>query len=429
MKVTNVEKMEKSVVELTIHVEADAFEAAVQAAYLKERKNINVPGFRKGKATRKIIENLYGTGVFYEAAIDAVYPEALEAAVAEQGLEMVGYPTLNIVEVGAEQGLIFKAGVPVKPEVKLGQYKGLSAEKADVTVTDEDIDAEMKPMIDRATRIVSVERAAQNGDIANINFEGFKDGVPFEGGKGEDYNLELGAGTFVPGFEEQVVGMNIGEEKDLDITFPEDYVADLAGAAVVFKVKLNGVKEKQIPALDDEFAKDVSEFETMAALREDLAKKVQERKEANAKRDFEMKINKALVANMECEIPDGMIDQRTDNLTNDMYARVSNEAKQFGMTAEQYFQMMGMTPEMIKVQNKMVAEQQIQLELALEAVAVAEGIEIADEEVNAEYDRLAEQYKMEVEVIKNFVAAEDIAKDMRLTKAQTVVIESAVVAE
>ena len=250
MKVISAEKKEKSTVELTIQVEAEVFEAAVQAAYLKNRKNINVPGFRKGKATRKIIESMYGTGVFYDDAINEVYPVAYEAAVKEQGLDDVGYPQVEIVEVGP-QGMTFKALVPVRPEVKLGEYKGLTAPKAAVAVTEEDVDNELKPFIMRATRVVSVEREAKLNDTTVIDFKGFDNGEAFEGGEGYNYELKLGSGSFVPGFEEQIVGMKAGEEKDIDITFPEDYHADLAGKAVVFHVKVNEVKEPQEPVVDD----------------------------------------------------------------------------------------------------------------------------------------------------------------------------------
>ena len=298
MKVTSVEKKEKSTVELTIQVEADVFEAAIQKVYLKNRGKINVPGFRKGKAPRKIIEGMYGSGVFYEDAINECYPVAYEQAVEEQGLDDVGYPKMEIVEAGKE-GFTFKALVSVRPEAKLGEYKGLTAPKEEVKVTEKDIDEELKPYIDRATRLVSVKRKAKKGDTAVIDFEGFDNGTPFEGGKGENYDLKLGAGMFVPGFEEQVIGMKAGEEKDIDITFPEDYHAELAGKAVVFKVKCHEVKEKEVPALDDEFAKDVSEFDTLEELKADLTKKLQERKTAAAEEKLENALVDAAVAGIE----------------------------------------------------------------------------------------------------------------------------------
>ncbi|MCI9170851.1 MAG: trigger factor [Lawsonibacter sp.] len=420
MKVTSVEKKEKSTVELTIQVEADVFEAAIQKVYLKNRGRINVPGFRKGKAPRKIIEGMYGTGVFYEDAINECYPAAYEQAVKEQGLDDVGYPKMEIVEAGKE-GFTFKALVSVRPEVKLGEYKGLTAPKEKVEVTEEDIDGELKPYIDRATRLVSVKRKAKKGDTAVIDFEGFDNGTPFEGGKGENYDLKLGAGMFVPGFEEQVVGMKAGEEKDIDITFPEDYHADLAGKAVVFHVKVNEVKESQAPEVDDEFAKDVSEFDTLADFRKDLGEKLQQRKEAQAKSDFENAVLEQLVENMECEIPDGMVEAQTDRLMDDYAMRLQSQ----GIPMDQYMSMMGMTPEVMRASAKPAALKQVQVELALTAVAKAEGIEVSDEECEAEVAKLAEQYKMEADQVKAIVTMDSLRKDLSLRKANDVVLSSA----
>ena len=420
MKVTSVEKKEKSTVELTIQVEADVFEAAIQKVYLKNRGRINVPGFRKGKAPRKIIEGMYGTGVFYEDAINECYPAAYEQAVKEQGLDDVGYPKMEIVEAGKE-GFTFKALVSVRPEVKLGEYKGLTAPKEKVEVTEEDIDGELKPYIDRATRLVSVKRKAKKGDTAVIDFEGFDNGTPFEGGKGENYDLKLGAGMFVPGFEEQVVGMKAGEEKDIDITFPEDYHADLAGKAVVFHVKVNEVKESQAPEVDDEFAKDVSEFDTLADFRKDLEEKLRQRREAQAKSDFENAVMEQLVENMECEIPDGMVEAQTDRLMDDYAMRLQSQ----GIPMDQYMSMMGMTPEVMRASAKPAALKQVQVELALTAVAKAEGIEVSDEECEAEVAKLAEQYKMEADQVKAIVTMDSLRKDLSLRKANDVVLSSA----
>ena len=420
MKVTSVEKKEKSTVELTIQVEAEAFEAAIQKVYLKTRGRINVPGFRKGKAPRKIIEGMYGSGVFYEDAINEVYPAAYEEAVKEQGLDDVGYPKMEIVEAGKE-GFTFKALVSVRPEAKLGEYKGLTAPKEEAAVTEEDIDGELKPYIDRATRLVSVQREAKEGDTAVIDFEGFDNGTPFEGGKGENYDLKLGAGMFVPGFEEQVVGMKAGEEKDIDITFPEDYHADLAGKAVVFHVKCNEVKESQAPEVDDEFAKDVSEFETLADFRKDLGEKLKERKEAQAKSDFENAVLEQLVENMECEIPDGMVEAQTDRLMDDYAMRLQSQ----GIPMDQYMSMMGMTPEMMRASAKPAALKQVQVELALTAVAKAEGVEVSDEECEEEVAKLAEQYNMSVDQVKAIVTTDSLRKDLSLRKANDLVISSA----
>jgi len=424
MKVINCEKKEKSTVELTIQVEAEAFEAAVQAAYLKNRKSINVPGFRKGKAPRKIIEGMFGSGVFYEDAINDCYPAAYEAAVKEQGLDDVGYPETEIVEVGP-QGLTFKALVPVRPEVKLGQYKGLTAPKASVAVTEEDVDNEMKPFILRATRLVSVEREAQMGDTAVIDFEGFDNGTAFEGGKGFNYELKLGSGSFVPGFEEQVVGMKAGEEKDLDITFPEDYHADLAGKAVVFHVKVNEVKESQEPVVDDEFAKDVSEFETLEAFRADLKAKLTERREAQVENMYQEAIRAQLIENMECEIPNGMVEVQLDNMMERYAANLQNQ----GISLEDYMSMMGMDVATLRATSRDNAVKELQTQLALEAVAKAENIEVTDEEIEAEFANLAEQYKLDVAMVKSAINPADLKKDLMMTRANDLVMANAVVGE
>ncbi|MEY8401990.1 trigger factor [Oscillospiraceae bacterium 44-34] len=420
MKVTSVEKKEKSTVELTIQVEAEAFEAAIQKAYLKNRARLSVPGFRKGKAPRKIIEGMYGSGVFYEDAINDLYPAAYEEAVKEQGLDDVGYPKMEIVEVGKE-GFTFKALVSVRPEAKLGEYKGLTAPKEEVKVTDQDIDEELKPYIDRATRLVSVQRKAKEGDTAVIDFEGFDNGTPFEGGKGENYDLKLGAGMFVPGFEEQVVGMEAGEEKDIDITFPEDYHADLAGKAVVFHVKVNEVKESQAPEVDDEFAKDVSEFETLAEFRKDLGEKLQTRKEAQARSDFENAVMEQLVEGMECEIPDGMVEVQVDRLMDDYAMRLQSQ----GIPMDRYMSMMGMTPEMMRASAKPAALKQVQTELALAAVAKAENLEVADADYDAEIDKLSEQYNMPADQVKAIIPEAELKKDLLLRKASELVLSSA----
>ena len=424
MKVISVEKKEKSTVELTIQVEAETFEAAVQKAYMKNRASINVPGFRKGKAPRKIIEGMYGTGVFYEEAINEVYPGAYDEAVKEQGLDDVGYPKMEIVEVGKE-GLTFKALVSVRPEVKLGQYKGLTAPKAEVEITETDIDGEMKSYIERASRVVSVERAAQDGDNVIIDFEGFDNGVAFEGGKGENYELKLGSGSFVPGFEEQVVGMNIGEEKDIDITFPEDYVADLAGKAVVFHVKLNEVKETQAPEVDDEFAKDVSEFETLEAFRKDLGEKLAERRAQQYQADYENAVMEQLVKNMECDVPDGMVEVQIDKLMDDYAMRMQSQ----GLNMDDYMKIMGMTPDMMRASAKPSALRQVELDLALTAVADAEQLTVSEEEIDAEIGRLAEHYGLPAEQVKAAVPTADLERDLRLRKASDLVLAEAKVGE
>lgn len=424
MKVTNVEKKEKSTVELTIQVEAEQFEAAVQQAYLKNRASIAVPGFRKGKAPRKIIEGMYGSGVFYEEAINAVYPGAYEAAVKDQGLDDVGYPKMEIVEVGKE-GLIFKALVSVRPEVKLGQYKGLTAPKDEAAVTEEDIENELKPLITRATRMVSVEREIQTGDTAVIDFEGFDNGVPFDGGKGENYSLEIGSGSFVPGFEEQLVGMKAGDEKEINITFPEDYVPDLAGKTVIFKVKVKEVKESQAPVVDDEFAKDVSEFETLEALKKDLSDKLAQRRKDDAQANFENAVIEQLIGNMQAEIPDGMVEAQLDKVMDDFNMRLSGQ----GIKMEDYASMMGGSMETLRASARPTALRQVQVELAMEAVAEAENIQVSDEEAEAEQKRLADEYKLELEQVKAVVTAEGLKRDLRLQKASKLVLDEAKVGE
>ncbi|WP_297210752.1 trigger factor [uncultured Flavonifractor sp.] len=420
MNVKSVEKQEKSTVELVIEIGAEEFEAAVQKVYLKQRGKIMVPGFRKGKAPRKVIEGMYGSGVFYEDAINEVYPQAYADAVEQEKLDAVAWPKVEVVSVGKE-GLTFKAVVTVRPEVKLGEYKGLTAEKSQVTVTDEDMDNELKPYISRATRMVTVEREAQNGDTVVIDFEGFLDGKPFEGGKGEDHSLELGSGSFVPGFEEQLVGAKAGDEKELDITFPEDYHADLAGKAVVFKVKVHEVKEKQLPQVDDEFAKDVSEFDTLEDFKKDLAAKLTQRREEQAKREFEAAVLEQVVSNMEVEIPDAMVEFEADNMVNDMAQRVQAQ----GIPFDQYLSMTGMTMDLMREQAKAAALERVRRDLALNAVVAAEGIQISDEELEEEYKRLSEQYHMELEQVKQAAGADDVRKELSLKKAERVIYDSA----
>lgn len=420
MNVKSVENKEKSTVELVIEVGAEQFEAAVNKVYLQQRGRINVPGFRKGHAPRKIIEAMYGAGVFQEDAINEVYPAAYAEALEKKKIDAVAYPHIEIMEVGKD-GVTFKATVTVRPEVKLGEYKGLSAPKAEVTVTDADIDNELKPFVERATRLVSVERKAKKGDTVVIDFEGFKDGVPFEGGKGEGHSLELGSNSFVPGFEEKLVGVKTGDEKDLDITFPEDYHADLAGKAVVFKVKIHEVKEKQAPKLDDEFAKDVSEFETLAAFKKDLAAKLTERRETEAQREYESALLEQVVDNMTVEIPEAMVDYRADQMVDDYANRVSSQ----GIPFEQYLQMMGMTVAQMKEQAKDGARRQVEVDLALTAVAAAEKIEISAKEKKDEIKRLADQYHMTEEKVKAAVHEDDMVADMKSKKASELIFSTA----
>ena len=420
MKVTNVEKKEKSTVELTIQVEAQEFEDAVQKAYLKNRAHISVPGFRKGKAPRKIIEGMYGSGVFYEDAINIVYPGAYEEAVKEQGLDDVGYPQTEVVEVGKE-GFTFKALVSVRPEVKLGQYKGLTAPKAEPAVTDEDIENELKPYITRATRLVSVDREAQNGDTAVIDFEGFDNGVAFEGGKGENYSLELGSGSFVPGFEEQIVGLKAGDEKELNITFPEDYVPDLAGKAVIFKVKVKEVKEHQAPVVDDEFAKDVSEFETLEEFKKSLGDKLLDSKTKSAQQEYENAVIEQLVGNMEADIPDAMVENQARQFLDNFKMQIAQQ----GIPYDQYLKMTGMEESKLLADAKEPAERQVRMDLAMAAIIKAENLEATDEEVEAEFQKLADQYNMDLEMVKKYLQPEQIRDQVISRKAVAVVVDSA----
>ena len=424
MNVKSVEKKEKSTVELIVEVGREEFEAAIEKVYKKQRGKISIPGFRKGHAPRKIIEGMYGPSVFYEDAINEIYPEAYATAVDQEKLDVVAWPETEIQEVGKD-GFTFKATVTVRPEVKLGQYKGLTAPKEDVTITDEDVQGELRPYIQRATNLVSVDREAKNGDTVVIDFEGFKDGEPFEGGKAEGHSLELGSGAFIPGFEDQVVGMKAGEEKDLNVTFPEDYGAkELAGAPVVFKVKVQEVKEKEEPVLDDEFAKDVSEFDTLDAFKADLAEKLKKRREDAAQHAFENALMEQVVANMEVEIPDAMVDYEADKLVNNYAQRVTAQ----GISFDQYLTIMGMTMEQMKEQAKDSARKQMQRDLALGAIVEAEKLEVTDEEADAEIKKLAGEYKMEEEAVRKALILDDLKKDMCRRKAAELVFSTGVAA-
>ena len=412
MNIKSNEKKENSTFELVIEVGAPEFQAAIDKVYNRQKNRINIPGFRKGKAPRKMVEKMYGAEIFFDDAISLAYPDAYEAALKETGIKPVAYPQLEVLEATAD-GFTFKATITVKPEASINDYKGLPVAKADVKVTAADIKGELKPYIDRASRLVSVERKAKKGDTAVIDFEGFKDGEPFQGGKGENYSLELGSGSFVPGFEDQVIGMKAGDEKDLDITFPENYTPELAGAQVVFKVKCHEVKEKQEPEVDDEFAKDVSEFDTLDEFKKDLGEKLKARRQEQADRDFETAVIDALIEKLECEVPETMVDYRADKMVEDYANRIQSQ----GISFENYLQMMGMTVDDIRAQSKTAADRSVRSDLALEAVAAAEGIEVADAEVDEEIAKLAEQYQMEVDKVRELLNAEDIRMDLTIRKA------------
>ena len=412
MNIKSNEKKENSTFELVIEVGAPEFQAAIDKVYNRQKNRINIPGFRKGKAPRKMVEKMYGAEIFFEDAISLAYPDAYEAALKETDIKPVAYPQLEVLDVSAD-GFTFKATVTVQPEASIKDYKGLQVAKPDVKVSAADIKAELKPYIDRASRLVSVERKAKKGDTAVIDFEGFKDGVPFQGGKGENYSLELGSGSFVPGFEDQVIGMKAGDEKDLDITFPENYTPELAGAAVVFKVKVHEVKEKQEPEVDDEFAKDVSEFDTLDEFKKDLGEKLKARRQEQADRDFEAAVIDALLEKLECEVPQAMVDYRADKMLEDYANRIQGQ----GIGFEDYLRMMGLSMDDMRAQSKTAADRAVRSDLALEAVAAAESIEISDADVDEEINRLAEQYSMEADKVKAIVNVDDVRHDLMVRKA------------
>ena len=420
MNVKSCEKVEKSRVALTISVGAEEFEAAVNKAYLKMRGKINVPGFRTGKAPRKIIEKMYGAEVFYEEAVNIVLPDAYEAAVAEQKLDVVGYPEVELEGVNAE-GCTFKCTVPVYPEVKLGQYKGLEAPKAEVKVMAADVNARLNEMADRNSRLVSVDRAAKKGDTANIDFEGFDNGVPFDGGKGESHDLELGSGSFVPGFEDQVIGMKAGEEKDIDITFPQDYTPELAGKAVVFHVKVNEVKVKEVPALDDEFAKDVSEFDTLKDLKADIKKKLTEERNTAAQRAFEDVLMQKVADGIEADIPDAMVDAQAEQMVNNFKQQMAAQ----GIPFDQYLKMTNTSEADFKAQAQAPALGQVRMDLALAAIVKEEKLEASDAEVDAEMEKVAQQYGMDLETVKKYLRADEVKEQVLREKAIRVVADSA----
>ena len=421
MSVKSCEKLENSKVVLTIEVGAEEFEAAVNKAYLKMRGKIAVAGFRPGKAPRKMIEKLYGVEVFYEEAVNIVLPDAYESAVNEQGLQVVGYPDVELVECGKD-GVTFKATVSVYPEVKLGQYKGLEAPRAEVKIMAADVNARLKEMAERNARMATVERAVKKGDTANIDFEGFDNGVAFEGGKGESFDLEIGSGSFVPGFEEQLIGMTAGEEKDIDIIFPENYTPELAGKPVVFHVKVNEVKVKEVPAIDDEFAKDVSEFDTLKELKADLKKKITAERKDAAQRAFEDALMQKVAEGIECEIPQEMIDMQADH----MLANFKQQMASQGIPFEQYLQMTGSTEAEFKAQAYGPATEQVRMDLAIEAIVKAEGLEASEEEIEAEIKNVAEKYGMDLETVKMYLPADQVKEQVVREKVIKVVADSAV---
>ena len=421
MTVKSCEKLEKSRVALTIETSAEEFEAAVNKAYLKMRGKINVPGFRVGKAPRKIIEKMYGAEVFYEEAVNILLPDAYEDAVKEKELNVVGYPEVEL-ESCTKDGVVFKCTVAVYPEVKLGQYKGLEAPKAEVKVTAADVNARLKEMADRNSRLVSVERAVKKGDTADIDFEGFDNGVAFDGGKGENFDLEIGSGSFVPGFEEQLIGMKAGEEKDIDITFPENYTPELAGKPVVFHVKVNEVKVKEVPAVDDEFAKDVSEFDTLKELKADIKKKMTAERTEAAQRAFEDVLMAKVAEGVEAEIPHEMVELQAERMMEQFKQQLAAQ----GIPFDQYLKMTGTTEADFRKQADGPAAEQVKMDLAVEAIIKAEGLEATDEDVENELKNVAEKYGMDLETVKKYLRPEDVKEQVIREKAVKVVADSAV---
>lgn len=421
MTVKSCEKLEKSRVALTIETSAEEFEAAVNKAYLKMRGKINVPGFRVGKAPRKIIEKMYGAEVFYEEAVNIILPDAYEAAVKEQELEVVGYPQVEL-ESCTKDGVVFKCTVAVYPEVKLGQYKGLEAPKAEVKVVAADVNARLKEMADRNSRLVSVERAVKKGDTADIDFEGFDNGVAFDGGKGENFDLEIGSGSFVPGFEDQLIGMKAGEEKDIDITFPENYTPELAGKPVVFHVKVNEVKEKQVPAIDDEFAKDVSEFDTLKDLKADIKKKLTAERTESAQRAFEDVLMAKVAEGIEADIPEEMVELQAERMMEQFKQQLASQ----GIPFDQYLKMTNTAEADFRKQAQGPAADQVKMDLAVEAIIKAEGLEASDEDVENEMKSVAEKYGMDLDTVKKYLRPEDVKEQVIREKVVKLMADSAV---
>jgi len=426
MSLTKCEKTETNKYKLEFSVDKEIFNAAIGRAYKKAVVNMNVPGFRKGKAPKAIIEKMYGKGVFYEDAINEVLPVAYDAAIKETELKTVGQPEFDVVSAD-ENGVALSAVVYVKPEVEISDYVGIEVKKTVVPVTDEEIDAEIKTVQERNSREIEVEgRAAAIGDVANIDYEGFCDGVAFEGGKGESHPLKLGSNQFIPGFEEKIVGHSIGDKFDVNVTFPEDYHAkELAGKAVVFKTKINSLNIVELPALDDEFAKDVSEFDTFDEYRSDIKDKIQERHDKNADNEVEEQLVNALIEKLKTEIPEPMFVAETENFVRDYDSKLRMQ----GLDLKTYFKYTGLTLDSMREQFRPQAERQVKTRLALEKIASLEKLEAKEEDISKEYDDIAAQYGVAIDQVKSSIAAEDIAEDMKVKLAMELVKEKAVIVE
>lgn len=424
-----VEKLEKNMAKLTIEVAAEEFEKAIQGAYLKQKSRISIPGFRKGKVPRAMIEKMYGVAIFYEDAANALIPEAYAKALEEdecKALDIVSQPNIDVVQIEKGKSFIFTAEVATKPEVTLGEYKGVEVPKADLEVTDEEVEAELKKEQEKNSRRVTVEdRAVENGDIVTLDFEGFVDGVAFEGGKGENYPLTIGSNAFIPGFEEQLIGAKAGEAVEVNVTFPEEYQAkELAGKAAVFKCQIHKIEAKELPALDDEFAKDVSEFDTMDAYRADIKKNLETRKADAAKRAKEDAAVEKAVENAQMDIPEAMIETQVRQQVNDFAARMQAQ----GLSMQDYMKYTGSTIEMMQDQMRPQAEKRIRTRLVLEKVAEAENIEVSDERMNEEIAKMAEAYKTDVEKLKEAMGdfeKEQMKKDIAVQDAVTLIADAA----
>ena len=424
MSLTKSEVIEKNRYELQFSVDKATFDAAVSAVYRKQVKNITVPGFRKGKAPRSVIEKMYGTGVFYEDAINDLIPTAYTDAAKESGLEIVGQPEFDVVSID-ENGLVLSAKVYVKPDVEIKDYCGIEVEKEVKVVTDEDVNKEIETVRERNSREIDVtDRAAEMGDTTVIDFEGFCDGVAFEGGKGTDYALKLGSGSFIPGFEEQIVGKNIDEEFDVNVTFPEEYhAADLAGKPAVFKVKIHAITHVELPELDDDFAKDVSEFDTFDEYKADIKAKIEKRHETAAENAVEDKLVETLIEKLEADIPEAMYEVETENFVRDYDTRLRSQ----GLDLKTYFKYTGMNLDSLREQMRPQAERQVKARLALEKIAALENLEATEDDINGEYENIANAYGIEVQQVKDSIDASAIAEDMKVKKALDFVKEKAVI--
>ena len=424
MIVKNIEKKGNTAT-IVVELDKDLMEKGINAAYMKARKQIMIPGFRKGKAPRKMIEAMYGAHVFYEDGLEEIFPEVYQFAVVEQDVKAIGRPSLTDMDISDENIVTLTLTTEVYPEVTLGQYKGLEVEKMAVTVSDEQVAAELDRMAQNVASTETVERAAEMGDTATIDFEGFDNGVAFEGGKGENFDLKLGSGQFVPGFEEQVVGMVAGEEKDINVTFPEEYAAELAGKAVVFHVKLHKVTVSNVPALDDEFAKDVSEFETLEELKADIRAKAAEKAEKQAQSAFEQAALEKAAEGTAVDMPKALVDSELDS----QMERFAYQLQMSGYSIEQYAQMMGGDMNSMRNAFRPQAEKQAKINVTLEKIAEVEGITVTDEEIEAEFESMAKQYEMDIAKVKELVPASEITSGMKTRKAIKVIVDSAVAVE